>query len=94
VRIDGTNGLDNRGLPPSAGPVPQPVRTSGQQKAETSSDGVELTLSGEAFVRQASDAPQVDSQAVAQAKQLIQSGQLDTPESRLRAAKAILDFGA
>jgi hypothetical protein len=56
-------------------------------------EGVELLSSQQAHVDQAAAAPEIDEQAVAAARELIRTGQLDTPDAIRRAADAILRFG-
>jgi hypothetical protein len=45
------------------------------------------------YVKQALATEDINDQAVAEARQLLQSGQLDTPQTAARAAQAMVDFG-
>ena len=45
------------------------------------------------LIENAVQPPQTDEQAVQQAKELLASGQLDTPENYIEAARRIVDFG-
>jgi len=91
VRIDGTFGYDAYRL---AGEK----RTAAQKDAKaptaaTPNAGVEITDSARKYIDQALAAPAADSNAVEEAKKLIASGQLDTPEAIDRVAQAMVDRG-
>ncbi|MHC4744172.1 MAG: hypothetical protein ACYS8Z_19820 [Planctomycetota bacterium] len=45
------------------------------------------------LIENAVQPPQTDEQAVRQAKEMLASGQLDTPENYIEAASRIIDFG-
>lgn len=63
--------------------------------ASTSADagGTQVVRSQEKLISEASAAPEIDAQAVAEARALLESGQLDTPQAADRAAQRILDLG-
>lgn len=90
MRIDGTNGLQGGGLTDGTSRAPKNTHAAGTPEA---SQGTELRLSQTPYIQAASATDEVDMQAVAAAKELIQSGQLDTPEAAQRAAQNILDLG-
>jgi hypothetical protein len=90
VRIDGTHGMESRPLkePPAA-----PKAAAGAPQQSGAPEGVELLPSQQAYVAQAAAAEELDQQAVAAARELLRTGQLDTPEAVQRAAEALLKFG-
>jgi hypothetical protein len=90
VRIDGTYG-----------PAPRKAAEDRQAKAgrpEGASagqvaGGAEVVSSHEPLIAAATATEEVNTAAVEEARALLQSGQLDTPEAAGRAAQAILDLG-
>lgn len=52
-----------------------------------------LQISNESLIHQSQQLPSQDSSAVEEAKKLILSGQLDSPENIRAAAEAIIKFG-
>jgi len=98
MRIDGTYGpqIPQR---PAANESAEAGRTGQPDKAQRA--GTERTdqtpaVSGDslaAYVARARLAPAVRADAVAEARRLIESGELDTPEAIGRAAEAIVDRG-
>lgn len=52
-----------------------------------------LQVDYEVFIANATQLPQQDTDAVQNAKRLLSSGQLDTPDNTRRAAKNILTYG-
>ena len=91
MRIDGTHGMDPRAVPESAAAAGKPVRPAPREGKDP--QGVELLSSQQAYVDQAAAAEEIDQKAVAEARELIRTGQLDTPEALRRAAEALLKFG-
>ena len=87
MRIDGTNRLAPRDLTDSASAAKAPKTGL----ADATAAGPELCRSAESFAKQALAVDDVNKQAVAEAKELIRSGKLDTPEAIRRTAQAILD---
>ena len=92
MRIDGTHGLEPQGLPDSKPPLPKTSLPGDASEAETSAESV-VSRSHEPYVRQAMAADEINTQAVAEARELLQSGQLDTPEAARRAAQTIMRLG-
>jgi hypothetical protein len=92
VRIDGTYNLEPRkaadekdAKAPGARSVTIPVPTT--------AGGAQVVRSQEKLISEASAAPEINAQAVAEARALLESGQLDTPQAADRAAQRILDLG-
>ena len=90
VRIDGSYIPDPR--------KPQEDRAAsarrpGDTEAGASVGGAEVISSQERLITDAGAVAEVNTQAVAEAKALLESGALDTPEAAGRAAKAMLDIG-
>jgi hypothetical protein len=94
VRIDGTYGLEPRkaaeekdakapGAKGATVPAPAPDEAGGAQ----------VVWSQEKLISSASAAPEIDARAVSEARALLESGQLDTPQAADRAAQRILDLG-
>ncbi|MFP4107364.1 MAG: hypothetical protein ACLFVU_14950 [Phycisphaerae bacterium] len=81
-----------------------PHRVSGEkgssQKAAASdksgsAKGVEVVMAETAeYIAKAMETEDIDAQAVQEARELLESGTLDTPEAALRAAGSILNFEA
>jgi len=89
VRIDGPK---NSGLPNLAAQVPvQSDRTKGHKADIT--PGVQVLPSHAKYLQAFKSTPEVNAQAVAEAKRLINSGELDTLDAIKRAAIAIVDKG-
>ena len=93
MRIDGTHGLDPHNLSAAAPPAGKPAPPADTPDAGTSSRPAGADPVLEAYVRQAAAGDEVDLQAVAEAKRLLASGQLDTPEAAERAAETIARLG-
>jgi len=91
VRIDGTSGYDAYRL---AGEKPTAAQKEAKAPPSTEPQaGVEVAESARKYIDQALAAQTADSTAVEEARKLIASGQLDTPEAIDRAAQAIVDRG-
>ena len=93
MRIDGTNWI-----PPDApgnGPqsVHKPSSPGDSFDARIGADDAEIRSLLAPYVQAAMGAEEVDEQAVAEARNLLRSGQLDTPEAARRAAEALLRLG-
>jgi len=89
VRIDGTNGVPPRPLADAASSQGKPAKSA----EPTRLDGklASVPPAQLPYVHAALASEEVNSQAVEEARKLLESGQLDTPEAILGAAKAILD---
>jgi hypothetical protein len=90
VRIDSTYGVNQPGVPDGKGPQAKPPAAS--ISGSSGEEAVEFLR--EPHVQQALSSGAADRQSVIdQAKKLVQSGELDTPEAIRRAAQAILSRG-
>jgi len=91
MQIEPTQGFDALGSPDGARNTPEPVSPAGRGKpTETPSGGLGVPAS---YIEQAAAAETVRSEAVAEARRLLDSGELDTPEAAEAAAEAILTLG-
>ena len=105
MRIDRTNLIGQRG---PVGDNEKPVqaeqsglaadskgaRTAGKADAGSAAGlATAIATAKPALVRQAAASPEVNAQAVAEARRLLQAGQLDTPEAARAVAEAILTRG-
>jgi hypothetical protein len=91
MRIEGTNNLTPKGLGDSQIPARTPVAPDA--KAEVFARDAAVTAAQQKYVPAALAGDDIDEAAVAEAKKLLESGQLDTPAAALRAADAMLKFG-
>jgi hypothetical protein len=92
VRIDGTSGTETNALSESS-VFSKQAKPADASEATPSTESQAFVSSAAPYVSQVQATDEVDSQAVLEAKQLLKSGQLDTPEAAQRAAQAILDLG-
>jgi hypothetical protein len=92
MNIERTSAYDGSVMPHDPN---KPARTLQGLGASNASDGADTVAQSEfqALTIQAADAPEINAKAVAEAKQLIQSGQLSSPESIRRAAEAMISRG-
>jgi len=90
MSIDITNNIifdaGSSGLDPSKKPDLDKTSQAG-------TDDSTLRTEYEPFIRKAVELEETDSQAVAEAKEALESGQLDTPEAAQSAAENILESG-
>jgi hypothetical protein len=93
VRIDGTYGVGIGPLPEDKGngSPPKTDRPQGQPGPEAAQ--TDLYAPQQQYIRSASASDEINRQAVADAKELLRSGKLDTPEAAARTAEAILNLG-
>jgi hypothetical protein len=92
VRIDGTYNLEPRKAGEDKDAKAAGARAAAASAA-TGAGGAQVVLSQEKLISAASAAPEINAQAVAEARALLESGQLDTPEAAQQAAQRILDLG-
>jgi len=93
VRIDGTNRADAQGPAAGGSASPQAARPgSAPELAETGRPKT-TEVAADSYVRKASASDDVDLQAVAEARRLLEAGLLDTPEAAAKAAEAIIIRG-
>lgn len=92
MRIDGNNPIQ-----PSQSDGGLAGKAKGSQAPGANpagaSEASDLILSLQPYIQKASSTGEIDEQAVAQAKALLQSGQLDTADAVVRAAEAMLKRG-
>ncbi len=94
MHINGPDGIGAQGLPGGKPQAPRKtVAETPAPKNETVSLDVELKSISTDYIRQANASDEVNAAAVAEAKKLIESGLLDTPEAAQRAAEAIFNLG-
>ncbi|MBM4019088.1 MAG: hypothetical protein FJ288_12295 [Planctomycetes bacterium] len=92
MHVNRTEGYNTPGVPDGTPGLAKAGPEGGARKADP--NGVALSESAlAALVRQAAAADEVNSGAVADARRLLESGQLDTPEAIRRAAESILNRG-
>jgi hypothetical protein len=93
MRIDGNYSVEPRILPGQSGPTPPKAAGAPASGAQAVQSDPELVARAESFAAQAAAAPEFNEQAVAEARALLEAGQLDSPEAIGRAAGAIADLG-
>jgi hypothetical protein len=92
MQIERTNGLGGPGAADGGQPLPRPgSKAAGAKK--TAGDTDIQAQSAVDFAELARKAPDVNTDAVAQARQLLESGQLSTPDAVRRAAESMLRHG-
>ena len=92
MRIDGPNEMNVNGPSRPDGALPQPARP--RESRTPSPAGTPRSADAALpYIQQAVACEEVDTQAVVEAKKLLESGQLDTPEAAARAAESILSLG-
>jgi len=93
MQIDSTQGFDALGAPDGARNVPHPEPTPSANREKRSETPPAATGIPTSYMKQAAAAETVRPEAVAEAKRLLASGDLDTPEAARQAAEAILTLG-
>ncbi len=91
MRIDKAQGYDSPALRQAAAANAQ--KQPAGQAAAANADGVEILPSNQALIQSAKAVDEVNRQAIEEAKALIASGQLDTPERIRQAATNMVDLG-
>jgi hypothetical protein len=92
MRVDGTHGIEPQGLPEGRPPA-QAAKTPTSAADKTGVDSSQLLAAQAPYIQAALAAQDVDAAAVEEAKKLLRSGQLDTPEAIQKAAQRILELG-
>jgi hypothetical protein len=92
VRIDPTHGPEPHGLPEGKPASAKPTRPAGAEEKPTA-HSAELLATHKPYVRKAMEADEIDLQAVQEARKLLESGQLFSPEAVRRAARNLLEDG-
>ncbi len=93
MKINGPENLNINNVPGENAPKP---RSAKSPEPGASPPEVELTPKNAGYreyIQQVHATDEIDLQAVALAKELLKSGQLDTPEAADRAAGNIIDIG-
>ena len=93
MRIDGPENIGAHGLPDENLPKPSPAKSSDSGAVQPDSEVPTGDAAYRQYILKATATEEIDLQAVAQAKELLESGQLDTPEAADRAADTILSIG-
>jgi len=93
VRIDPANRSEIQGQLPGGNVSPQPLRPGGGPPAAQTGRPRTTEAVHQSYIRRALASDDVDLQAVAEAKKLIEAGQLDTPEAIASAAENIIVRG-
>ena len=93
MRIDGANNSEVYGPAGKPGQAPLSPKRADAERTEASGDIIAAEAACQPYIQKALGGDQVDLQAVAEAKKLIESGQLDTPEAARLAAEAMLASG-
>ncbi len=92
MRIDGPNNrTDFLNLPGGDGKSSKAATSD--PKALAVDSGLEHISSQQSLIQDALAASEVNSKAVEEARKMLESGQLDTPEAIKRAAKNMIDLG-
>lgn len=94
MRIDRTNPFDALGLPEGTAAAKSPRTQSAEGAGQAGEARLQAQIEGlDSYVLKAAQTSDMNLQAVEEAKRLLQSGQLDTPEAARRAAQSILSLG-
>jgi len=91
VRIDGANSVQPQGTPESPQSPQKSLPRSGDARIDAGGRKLDPALAP--YVRAAMAGEEINQQAVAEARRLLQSGQLDTPDAARRAAEALTRLG-
>lgn len=93
MRIDGPENVGAHRLPDENIPNPPAAKSPDTRAAQPDSDVPVGDAAYRQYILKAAATEEIDLQAVAQARKLLESGQLDTPEAADRAAENILSTG-
>ena len=92
MRLDGPQGLPPNSLPQKVPPANIPETSTSRSGATNEVDSEVLSANID-YIRQAIETEEMDAAAVAEARRLLASGELDTPEAAARAAELIIKLG-
>ncbi len=92
MRIDGSIGPEYLNLPKGEGKSSK-SKASNSSKGADQTGGPERASAHQALIQEALAAEEVNLKAVEQARAMLDSGELDTPEAIKRAAENMLDLG-
>lgn len=93
MRINGPYGFEPPGLTNRSDKPGKSGKTDDGGKTGRASGGSLVQAAHNSFVSLALQTEEVNTQAVNEARNLLENGQLDTPEAARRTAEAILDLG-
>ncbi len=93
MHVDETIGIGPGGLPEGKAAAFKPKRREETVDAEPAPGDPQIHYLHETYLPLAAAVEEVNQQAVAEARQLLQSGQLDSQEALHHAAEAIITFG-
>ena len=93
MRIDGAQGIGGQGLPEPGKPAGGVAPAANALNSDAAAVDSQVLAGVAPYIRQANESEPVNAQAVAEARELLRNGQLDTPDAVRRAAQAILDLG-
>jgi len=85
--------LDPKALPEGQGAPAGNTSKAASASSEGGVDGSQILTAHLKLIAQARRSEELDLQAVEEARRLIASGELDTPQAARRAAQAIIDLG-
>ena len=94
MRIDKAHGIEPPNPAENRPGGAAPANLAKKPGTEAAVDGSQIRADSQPYVRQVMALPEVDQQAVEQARALIQAGQLDTADALERLANKLLDLGA
>ncbi len=92
MRLDGPQPVPPNPLPEKVPPANIPQTSTSSSGATNEADSEVLSANID-YIRQAIETEDIDAAAVAEARQLLESGDLDTPEVATRAAELIIKLG-
>ena len=93
MRINGTHEIGPRDLSNSPNPPSKPSRSADAATSSASESDPTVESQLKTLIGKAKASEEINSQAVAEARKLLKSGELDTPDAIRRAAEAIIRFG-
>lgn len=91
MRIEGFIGPEYSNLP--GGKTSSSKSKAGHSGSMGQTDGAKLVSAHESLIQAAVAAEEVNVRAVEEARAMLESGQLDTPEAARRVAESLVDLG-
>ncbi len=93
MRVNGTNNIGPRDLSSDANSPSKATRPADAASSPVSQASSSVESQLQALIEQARAADEINSEAIAEAKKLIESGELDSSDAARRAAEALIRFG-
>ncbi len=93
MKVNGPENLNIHRTPGENAPKPQPAKSSDPQAPQPGGEVSSSDAAYQQYIQKVPVTEEIDLQAVAHAKALLQPGQLDTSEAADRAAETILTSG-